>query len=189
MPKSRKNPRRKVNRTPQPSIYKKEKIKVKQLRVKFNIPYDGRVLEVDQEILRFNSHVFLELINKYNPMDVTTVKTDITNTYALEVLDENSPFGKQSYASEISWIYNGISKNGYVNYVGGIFKNGDINRPFFSNCYQIEGKVCFEICEYLGNDKIKIIAIISFKQPTKMSNDNLLSLAQKFLFGPVLSKF
>ena len=187
MPKSRKNPRRKVTRTPQPSNHKKVKIKGKRGRVKFKIPINGKFIEVDQEMFQFNSDCSLMLINKDDPMNVTQVKIDVNTICDLEVLDENSLFGNQSNASEISWIYNGISEKGSVNYVGGLFNNGDIERKLFSNCYQIEGKVYFDIVEILGHYKIKMILSKCFKQPTKMSNDNLLSIAQQLLFGSVQS--
>lgn len=188
MPKSRKNPRRKVARTAQPSNHKKEKIKGKQTRVKFKIPrVDGKVIEVDQQMVQFNSPGFLMLINKDDPMDATPVKIDVITNCALEVFDENSPFGKQSYASEIPWLYKGICENGYVNYIGGLFKYGEVERSFTSVCCQREEMVYFDIIEFLGNDKFKIILCKCFKQPTKMSNENLLSIAQQFLFGSVQS--
>lgn len=187
MPKSRKNPRRKVTRTPQLSNHKKVKIKGKQTRVKFKLPRDGRVFEVDQQMFQFNSPGSLMLINKDDSMNVTPVKIDVLTTCALEVLNENSLFGKQSYASEIPWRYEGICEKGCVNYIGGLFNNGEIERLFNCGCYQIDGMVFFEIIEFLGNDKIKIILSKCFKQPTKMSNDNLLSIAQQLLFGSVQS--
>jgi hypothetical protein len=183
VPKSRKNPRRKVNRTPQPSNHKKVKIKGIPSRIKWKIPGDGRVFDVDQEVFRFNSHVSLMLINKDDTMDVTPVNIDVTTFCDLEVFDENSPFGKQTYASEISWTYTGICEKGYVNYVGVRYNDGYEERIFSGYCCQYKGVVLFHIIETLGYDKIKIILSKVFKQPTKMSNDNLLSLAQQFLFG------
>ncbi|MBM3456613.1 MAG: hypothetical protein FJX80_16010 [Bacteroidetes bacterium] len=186
MPKSRKNPRRKVTRTPQPSNHKKVKIKGLTTRIKGKFG-NGKNYEVDQEMFDFYSPGFLMLINKDDPMDVTPVKIDVLTSCALEVLDENSLFGKQSYASEISWTYEGICEEGHVNYVGVKYNNGVEERFFYSFCSLYEGMVLFHIIEIFENGKIKMILSKGFKQPTKMSNENLESLAQQFLFGSVQS--
>ncbi len=187
MPKSRKNPRRKVNRTPQPSNHKKANINGKPVIIKMKMPINGEVFEMDQEIYQFNSCEDLILINDDNPMDLKRIKIDVTIFYDIEVLDENSLFGKHNFPSDITWTYNGMWENGSVNYVGGIFKNGDLERIFSSHCYQIEGMVCFDIIEHLGYNKYKMILSNRFKHPKNISNDNMISLAKHYLFGSVHS--
>lgn len=181
MPKSRKNPRRKVARTAQPSNHKKVKIKGITTRIKGKFG-NGKNYEVDQEMFQFYSPGFLMLINKDDPMDVTPVEIDVITYCDIEVLYEDSLFGKQTYASEISWTYEGICEKG-VKYVGVKYNNGEEERFFYSNCSLYKGMVFFHIIELFENGKIKLMLSKCFKQPTKMSNENLLSIAQQLLFG------
>lgn len=184
MPKSRKNPRKKINPKMQPSNRKDGNFMYIVRRMKFHMKLNENLIEVDQELFEYTDYGCIDLVNESDTNDRVKFEIEVTNLIDAEFFDKKSPFRKKSFASEILWILNENSSSGRVQYYGFKYNNDVIERFFSSTCYKVDGNVYFEILERLDDDNVKIIMICYFQWSRPVTDADLISLSERILFQP-----